>query len=122
MITHADVMLSCNRGSYANEPRTSESHVTYMLAFFSMSDPRGGRFYHKLWRILSFWDAQNTYKLHAIRGRPTLKDVERFRNGSVRELKAKCQKKAKDTRKITRILKETRKTLKRTQTKLELLH
>ena len=39
---------------------------------------------------------------HAIRGRPTLKDVERFRNGSVRELKAKCQKKAKDTRKITR--------------------
>ena len=39
---------------------------------------------------------------HAIRGRPTLKDVERFRHGSVRELKAKCQKKAKDTRKITR--------------------
>ena len=39
---------------------------------------------------------------HAIRGRPTLKDVERFRNGSVRELKAKCQKKAKDTRNTQR--------------------
>ena len=26
---------------------------------------------------------------HAVRGRPTLKDVERFRNGSVRELKVK---------------------------------
>ena len=28
----------------------------------------------------------NTLKTHIVRGRPTLKDVERFRNGSVREL------------------------------------
>ena len=45
---------------------------------------------------------------HAIRGRLTLKDVERFRNGSVRELKEneKCLKNTrKNTRKLDRKLK-----------------
>lgn len=62
---------------------------------------------------------------HAVRGRPTLKDVERFRNGRIRELKEKCQKNTRETRntKNTRKIKakETQMNLKRTQMNLEVL-
>ena len=46
---------------------------------------------------------------YTVRGRPTLKDIERFWNGSVCELKENCERYTKDTRKNTKrnvILKE----------------